>query len=137
MVKVLLIVLMLAGTCFGSHIVKNSSVVIDTITRYEARNIFLQRQRFLGHTRLTVFVLPMHLPETRNFIENILGMTVSQYKHYVYGATTAGKESIFTVINSSPEMIDRVAVTPGGIGFLSDSWAVYCDGVTTKIMRVE
>lgn len=104
----------------AQHLIVHIDYQEDSLSRNTARAIFSMRlQRWEDGSAIKVFVLPDSHPAHQMFTREILALFPHQLRRswdrYVYsGIGTAPIE-----VESEEEMIDRVAATPGSIGYTS------------------
>ncbi|MEH6357635.1 MAG: hypothetical protein V7745_01500 [Pseudomonadales bacterium] len=112
--------------CAGNIYADNQGVIAhrgfetEEMTRSMVRAIFSMRLRRVGNgTQITVFVLPDAHPVHRLFTRKTLSLFPHQLRRswdrYVYSGIGIAPIEVKT----EDEMIDRVAITPGSIGYIS------------------
>ncbi len=130
-----LIVLLLSMACvfFASHtsaeqIIINQRVDSAPLTRSSARAIFSMRlTHWPNGTLIRVFVLDDRHPLHRSFTKKVLGVFPYQLRKVWDRRIYSGIGQAPVRVASIEEMLQRVASTPGAIGYINDG------GVTTDV----
>jgi hypothetical protein len=101
------------------EIVCNRDVPVIQMSRMELQAFFTMRLRSWPDGAPTrVFVLPDNAPAHAEFSKRILDMFPYQLRRYWDRLVFSGTGQAPTELNSLSEMYDRVASTPGAIGYL-------------------
>lgn len=139
-ITLLALILLLAPLPFGAisaahavEIVCNRDVSVTQMSRMELQAFFTMRLRSWpdGHP-IRVFVLPDNAPAHAEFSKRILDMFPYQLRRYWDRLVFSGTGQAPTELNSLSEMYDRVATTPGAIGYLPNEFV----DSKIRIMRV-
>ena len=101
-------------------IIGNLQLSTGELPLNKARSIFSMRLReWPDGTPVRVYVLPDGSQSHRQFVQSVLGMFPHQLRRnwdrYIYTGTGQAP----TEVNSEEEMIERVRMTPGAIGYSS------------------
>ncbi|SFC47110.1 hypothetical protein SAMN05421848_1517 [Kushneria avicenniae] len=100
-------------------LIANPSAPIGDMTRETVRAIFAMRQRTLpGGEAAHVFVLPDKHPLHERFTKEILGVYPHQLRLSWDRLVFSGTGQAPNEVGSVEEMRQRVASTPGGLGYL-------------------
>lgn len=118
------------------QVVVNPAVQVEAISRNELRAIFSMRARqFRDGQTATVFILPDQSEQHRQFAKQTLQLLPyvlrDIWDQQVYTGT--GRAPI--VVNSKEEMLQRVAQTSGGIGYIVGNDNVTNEKVKTLSVR--
>jgi ABC-type phosphate transport system substrate-binding protein len=101
------------------ELIAHTSAGTDTVTRNEARLFFTMRlQNWPGGTLVKVFVLPDNHPLHRRFANEVLSLFPYQLRRVWDRQLFSGTGQSPTTVSSEQEMLDRVAATPGAIGYV-------------------
>lgn len=119
-----LLLLLLCGhvpNAFGESVITvvHPSVTLPSITRNFARALFGMRvAQWPGDGDVTVFVLPDQHNLHAAFAKNILDVFPQQLRNAWDRQVFSGTGQAPIEVSSETEMQDRVATTPGAIGYL-------------------
>jgi ABC-type phosphate transport system substrate-binding protein len=114
-----LIFLLIALPSRAQNAIVNPSLDLSTLSVSEARAIFTMGQRLWPNgSRVSVFVLPDDNPEHKAFCKKTLGMFAHQLRQIWDRRVFSGTGQAPNTVYSAEEMIERVARTPGGIGYV-------------------
>ncbi|WP_200192443.1 hypothetical protein [Halorhodospira abdelmalekii] len=100
-------------------VVVNDALHTEELSQSTLRAIFTVRLQQLSGERLQVFILEPDHPTHVEFSRNILGVFPYQLRDAWNRATFSGTGSTPTVLTSEAEMLQRIATTPGAIGYIS------------------
>jgi hypothetical protein len=90
------------------------------MTRTEARLFFTMRlAQWPNRSPVTVFVLPDDDPLHSRFTKSLLGLFPYQLRRVWDRQVFSGTGQAPTTVANEREMIDRVASTPGALGYAS------------------
>jgi ABC-type phosphate transport system substrate-binding protein len=121
-VALLLALLVLIQPAGAVEVVVNSDVTATHLTSLELRAIFTMRLRtWPDGLPIRVFVLSDSAPAQAEFSKKILDMFPYQLRRYWDRLVFSGTGQAPTELNSAEEMRDRVASTPGAIGYLPEN----------------
>ena len=102
-------------------IVANSSVKDMQLTRNEARLIYtLRRTQWADGQPVRVFVLPDDDPLHASFVKHSLGLYPRQLRRVWDRRTYSGTGQAPQQVESTAEMLSRIANTPGAVGYLPE-----------------
>lgn len=91
---------------------------VESLTRNEARLFFTMRlKNWPNGTLVKVFVLPDNNALHNRFSNEILGLYPYQLRRVWDRQIFSGTGQAPTTVSSELEMLDRVATTPGAIGY--------------------
>ncbi|CRI65578.1 conserved exported hypothetical protein [Thiocapsa sp. KS1] len=91
---------------------------VETLTRNEARLFFTMRlKNWPNGTLVKVFVLPDNNALHNRFSNEVLGLYPYQLRRVWDRQIFSGTGQAPTTVSSEQEMLDRVATTPGAIGY--------------------
>lgn len=103
------------------EVVVNSNVATTHLTSIELRAIFTMRLRaWSDGLPIRVFVLSDNAPAQVEFAKKVLDMFPYQLRRYWDRAVFSGTGQAPTELGSMEEMRERIASTPGAIGYLPD-----------------
>jgi hypothetical protein len=104
---------------FAVEVVCNKSIPISQISRLELQAFFTMRLRAWPDGVPThVFVLPDNAPAHNEFSKRVLDMFPYQLRRYWDRLVFSGTGQAPTELSSLAEMRERIATTPGSIGYL-------------------
>lgn len=117
-----ILILLATSVCQAQVLIANSALSGRDLSRNEARLFFTMRLQYWGDNQpLQVFVLPDNNPEHQHFAKTVLGL-------FPYQLRTVWDRQLFTGTGQAPvtvgneqEMLQRVASTPGAIGYLGQA----------------
>ena len=118
--------LLLLATCLcqaaGETLIANASVGLDSLTQNEARLYLTMRlNQWPNGGRSHVFVLPDNHPLHVRAAKGILGLYPYQLRRAWDRQLFSGTGSAPTTVATEAELIERVATTPGAIGYADSS----------------
>lgn len=91
---------------------------VETLTRNEARLFFTMRlKNWPNGTLVKVFVLPDNNALHNRFSNEVLGLYPYQLRRVWDRQIFSGTGQAPTTVSSEQEMLDRIATTPGAIGY--------------------
>ena len=100
-------------------LIAHPNVRIDTLSRDTARAIFAMRQRTWPNGQAaSVSVLPEDHPVHARFSKSLLNVYPHQLRLAWDRVVFSGTGQAPNVVMSQPDMLDRVASTPGGLGYI-------------------
>ncbi len=105
--------------CADVAVVANKSITTDSISKKEAKKIFLGKTKSLGGTSLTLADLPKGDKSRDEFYKNVVKKNGKKLKAYWAKIVFSGKGSPPKSLKSDEEMINWVSSTPGGIGYVN------------------
>ncbi|WP_262927230.1 substrate-binding domain-containing protein [Phytohalomonas tamaricis] len=104
-------------------LIANPNVPIDSLTRETIRAIFAMRQRTLPDGQAVhVFVLPDESRVHARFAKEYLGVYPHQLRLSWDRVVFSGTGQAPNHVDSQAEMVERVATTPGGIGYIEQGY---------------
>lgn len=107
-----------APAAWAQELIANAAVRADHITLSEARLFFTMRlQQWPNAGPVRVFVLPDENPLHADFVKRILGLFPYQLRRVWDRQVYSGTGQAPITVASEQEMIDRVAATPGALGY--------------------
>ncbi|WP_245598980.1 hypothetical protein [Halotalea alkalilenta] len=95
-----------------------------SLSRETARAIFAMRQRSLDDSgaAIEVFVLPDSSPVHSRFAKQVLGIYPSQLRLAWDRGVYSGTGQAPNQVNSQAQMLDRIANTTNGVGYVEREW---------------
>lgn len=100
-------------------VVANKGITTDAISKKEAKKIFLGKTKSLGGTSLMLADLPKGDKSRDEFYTNVVKKNGKKLKAYWAKIVFSGKGSPPKSLKSDEEMINWVASTPGGMGYVN------------------
>jgi len=102
-------------------VVVNDQVQVESLTPNQVREIYLGERHYWDGIRTA----PIHYPDgvqiMREFLRRVVGMSVDQYRTWWVRRIFRRSEMPPITAGSETESLNRVAATPGAIGFYSDA----------------
>ena len=115
------LLLCIATSLSAVDLVVNADVPVDSLTRSMTRSIFSMRMTsWPNGMPIKVFVMGDKTPLHAAFSKEILGVFPHQLRRAWNRQIFAGTGQSPTKVDSEQEMIERVADTPGAIGYVSE-----------------
>ncbi len=109
---------------------------LDTITidRYSLQKIFTKKQsRWPNGLPIRVFIKPMDSVEHRDFVTNILGISIFTYQQLLDAQVYSGRSYSVVELPTDEQMIMNVEKTPGAIGYIN--YALYIGNKKVTIIN--
>lgn len=109
---------------------------LDTITidRYSLQKIFTKKQsRWPNGLPIRVFIKPMDSVEHRDFVTNILGISIFTYQQLLDAQVYSGRSYSVVELLTDEQMIMTVEKTPGAIGYIN--YALYIGNKKVTIIN--
>lgn len=114
-----------APTAWAVEIITHRNVTVAFLSQNQARSIFAMRQTvWPDGTEIKVFVLADQQPLHVELCKKVLGL-------YPYQLRTAWESLVFSgmgqapvMVSSEKEMVARVALTPGAIGYVGNAGGI-------------
>ena len=136
-IEVLLVMLVLP--CFVSSasaaryvIIANKSVEDSSLSKADLQAIFLG-ERVKWDNRKYIKIVLLEEPEIlREFLQNIIGKTTSQYDNHWSKLVFTGKANMPLTFSEMTKLVEFVAGKPGSIGFIPAGQA----GDSVKIISI-
>jgi ABC-type phosphate transport system substrate-binding protein len=116
----------------------NTSIPVREITRAEARDIYLLKERFgpLG-ARPQVFRMPLRSKTHGEFVRQVLNMSASAFDKEWLKLVNAGLATEIEEVATEREMLATVSRRPRGVGYLSKDYLVMnIKGTDAEILRI-
>lgn len=116
----------------------NKAVGMKEITQQEARDIYTFKERFgkVGN-KPVLFRYPRDNKQHREFIRDVLGVTDEAFESAWKKNVNAGLEGKYQVVANQGEMLDRVALTMFGVGYLDKDYLAISIGKSgVNIIRI-
>lgn len=105
------------------HVIANSNVSANTMTKAGLRSIFGMRKRTWPEgNHIQVFVLTDNNPTHIHFTKNVLHTFPYNLRRIWDRQIYSGTGQSPTVVTSEEEMRKRVSVTNNAIGYVSEKW---------------
>lgn len=106
------------GTAIGDTLITHPSVDVQSLSQNEARLFVSMRlNQWPNGERLRVFVLPDNHPLHERVVKGILGLYPYQLRRAWDRQLFSGTGQAPVVVSTESELIDRVAKTPGALGY--------------------
>lgn len=116
-------------------IIVHADVVEDSLPAKKLSKIFLKKiKRWEDDESITVFDLEAETEVRDDFSRSVHRKSISAIKSYWQRMIFSGRDVAPVEIESEAQMIERIAGTPGGIGYVSGA-AELPDGV--KVLEVQ
>ena len=97
----------------------NKNVAINTLSKFEVKNIFLGKHISWDDNKEIIFVVLNQKEPFKIFLKKIIHKSPSQYESYWRHMVFTGKGVFPKTFTSEAQLIDYVAKTDGAIGYLS------------------
>jgi hypothetical protein len=111
-----------ADPALAQELIANKDLSGSELSRTEARLFFTMRLRNWSNDRpVKVFVLPDDDPLHSKFTKTILGLFPYQLRRVWDRQLFTGTGQVPVTVANEQEMLQRVASTPGAIGYLANS----------------
>ena len=108
----------LAEGVAGVEVIVNQSVTIRSMSKYQLRTLFGMRQPALPDgQQVRVFVLADDNPLHRQFAKRVLGVFPHQLRRSWNNLVFSGLAQAPTEVANQQQMLERVANTPGAVGY--------------------
>lgn len=106
------------GTAIGDTLITHPGVDVQSLSQNEARLFVSMRlNQWPNGERLRVFVLPDNHPLHERVVKGILGLYPYQLRRVWDRQLFSGTGQAPVVVSTESELIDRVAKTPGALGY--------------------
>ncbi|MEC9483855.1 MAG: hypothetical protein UMU75_11155 [Halomonas sp.] len=100
-------------------LIANPDIQLESLSRDTARAIFAMRQRTLPNGQaVSVFVLPDAHPVHARFAKSLLDVYPHQLRLAWDRAVFSGTGQAPNRVSTQDEVVERVASTPGGLGYI-------------------
>lgn len=110
---------MSAAAAAAVQLVANAELAIDSVSRNEARLLFLMRRPQWPDGQATqVFVLADEHPQHQAFCKQLLGVFPRKLRQAWERQLYSGTGQAPIRVDSEQEMLRRIGSTPGAIGYL-------------------
>lgn len=111
--------ILFAQLTWGVEIIANPSVSIDSLSLASARSIFGMRQvKWPDNSHIQVFVLADTHPTHVALCKERLNLFPYQLRQSWDRLVYAGMAQAPTQVRNEEELVDKVAATPGAIGYI-------------------
>ena len=105
--------------------VVNTALQTGTISRQDARNIYLLKNRsWVDGSRVTVYRLPLFDDAHQGFIRDVLNMSPEQFQAEWRRLVNSGLAPEIQEVDSQQRMLSSVSRRPSAVGYLSSSYIV-------------
>ncbi|GAB1257510.1 hypothetical protein NBRC116495_08850 [Aurantivibrio plasticivorans] len=81
----------------------------------------MQKRAWSNGSRVSVFIMPKDITLHRQFVQRYLHMQPYQLDRFWHRLVFSGTGTIPQVVASVEEMIEKVAATPGAIGYIDSA----------------
>jgi hypothetical protein len=138
--KVIACLIFLLSSCAWADVegIVNKQLHIREITRAEARDIYLLKERFGPYgNRPQLFRMPLRSSVHADFVRSVLGMTSTQFDKEWLKLINAGLATEIEEVKTEREMLSIVSRRPRGVGYLSKDYLVLnIKGSEAEIVRI-
>lgn len=118
---ILLLICISLDKANAEYVIVNNNVNIDSLSTNVIRSIFLMRiKEWADHNQIEVFVLETGNKLHIDFCNNALGLFPYQLQRAWDRQVFSGIGQYPTVLKTQQELIEKVATTPGAIGYASE-----------------
>lgn len=123
------------------QVIVNRSVDVPSLSQYKLRTLFGMRlSSWPNGMPVHVFVLPDKHPLHRRFAKQLLEVFPHQLRRAWNNLIYSGLGQAPTVVATEQEMRDRVAATPGAVGYVNSSTIGYAttggEHVQTRVLPI-
>lgn len=118
--------------------VVNTALQRGVITREDARNIYLLRERsWVDGTRVQVYRMTDEERVHREFLRDVLSMSPQQFKGEWERLVNSGLAQAVGIVRDQREMLSVIARKPNAVGYLSKDYIVLnAGGNDVQIIRI-
>lgn len=117
-ILILLVLVVSVGTAAAESLIANPTVGVQSLSQNEARLFVSMRlAQWPNGERVRVFVLPDNHPLHERVVKGILGLYPYQLRRAWDRQLFSGTGQAPVTVATESELIDRVAKTPGAIGY--------------------
>ena len=123
-VNIILLCLLLSTSSMAEEIrvIANPNTPVREITVHELREIFtLKKPYWSNGQRVRLFVFQSDSLAAKRFITEVLQMSPTMYNDIIERGYSVGKTNLPLSVLSQENMIIKVMITPGGIGYVDIS----------------
>ena len=123
-VNIILLCLLLSTSSMAEEIrvIANPNTPVREITVYELREIFtLKKPYWSNGQRVRLFIFQSDSLVAKRFITEVLQMSPTMYNDIIERSYSVGKTNLPMAVVSQENMIIKVMITPGGIGYVDIS----------------
>jgi ABC-type phosphate transport system substrate-binding protein len=105
----------------SATLIANTSVVDSSLSKKSLRRIFIMRQtKWPVGDPIKVFVMEKNSDVHRTFCQSVLGFFPYQLERQWNKLVYSGLGDAPYVVSDDQEMIERIAATPGAIGYVKE-----------------
>lgn len=109
----------------------------QTIQRDTVRNMYTMRTRYWNDgSRIVVINLPADSQIHKQFVRSVLNMSPISYQQGVDRMRNAGLSGSFVEVDNEKDMLTKVSVIYGAIGYVSDDTLVIYSGGAVRALRI-
>lgn len=102
------------------------------LSRLTVQQIFTRRiTRWVNGDNITVFIKPMESIEHRNFVNNVLNMSLYTYQKKLEAYTQATRALPVIEVSSDQKMLNAIHKHPGAIGYVN--YELFIDDKIIKV----
>jgi hypothetical protein len=128
LILAVLVVLGASALAAQSDPIFNRALETKQISRADARNLYLLKERSSAGERVHVFRMPLRDRLHADFVRDVLAMTPAQFDSEWQKLINAGLAPQIEEARNEREMIALVSRYRGGIGYLSHDFMVLNSG---------
>lgn len=102
-----------------AEVIVHPDVRFETVSRQYLVSVFTMRTRVWPDGQpVRVFILPNSTPQHRQFAKQTLGLFPYQLTRIWDRQTFSGASQLPHTVKTAAEMIERVRITPGAVGYI-------------------
>lgn len=118
--------------------VVSSFIKNETISRVDARAIYLMKaRRWDNGQQIVLFQMPHNSRAHKQFVRDVLEMSAEQYAREWDRLTNAGLSTSIKIVNSEREMLQRIAGTSSGLGYIdADHLVIHDENSGVRTLRI-
>jgi ABC-type phosphate transport system substrate-binding protein len=128
-----LLCLVSSATAAGYTVIANKSVEVDALSKADLQAIFLGEKVKWDNRKYIKIVLLEAPAIQREFLQNVVGKTPSQYDNHWSKLVFTGKATMPQSFADQARLVEFVAGKPGSIGFVPAGQV----GDTVKIISIK
>lgn len=123
-INIILLCLLLSTNSIAEEIriIANPSASVREITMHELQEIFTLKKPYWGNgQRMRLFIFPSDSLVAKRFITEVLQMSPTMYNDIIGLGYSVGRTNLPMSVPSQEDMIIKVMITSGGIGYVDIS----------------
>jgi len=129
------LMLALAAAVYAAdyEVIVNKNVPANSLNKADLRSIFLGEKVKWDNNKYIKIVMPEEGPAYRDFLQNVVGKTPSQFDKHWMNLVFTGRAAMPLSFADSQKLVDYVAGHPGVIGVVAARQA----GATVKTISIK